>query len=356
MKLKFRWLCVLLMTMCANMALAESPADNPVQALLFSPEVLIHHRQEIGLSDEQVERIHARLEEAGPGAQEQQMRVNKAMGQLAELLSAEKVDEEAALKQLDEVLVIEKEQKQLHLRLMIQIRNELNPEQRKIAATINRSPQSTAGLEQRLQAKVARIEKEVQRRAEAGQPPFDVVGLMQKFPELMQNGQVEEAEALLDRVSAMLGLNRPERAPGKPQPADPLRQLAAKIQQVQQGAEKMQQNGKDVSQIQDLMDKVGPLLQQGKAAEAEKLVDEVLKLINKGAALDNKPSKSRDEVRSKSPDEVRSEVNALKKEDVAWRHIAWKTCLLDGLKSSREQNKPIMLWVFIDRPIDDERC
>jgi hypothetical protein len=278
------------------------------------------------------------------------------MGQLAELLSAEKVDEEAALKQLDEVLAVEKDQKQLHLRLMIQIRNELNPEQRKIAATIDRGPQSTDGLEQRLQAKLARIEKEVQRRAEAGQPPFDVVGLMQKFPELMQHGQVKEAEALLDRVSAMLGLNLPERAPGTPQPDGPLGQLAAKIQQVQQGAEKIQQNGEDVSKIQGLMDKVGPLLQQGKAAEAEKLVDEVLKLINKGAALDNKPSKSPAVIPSKSPDEVRSEVNALKKEDVALRHIAWKTCLLDGLKASREQNKPIMLWVFIDRPINDERC
>ncbi len=53
---------------------------------------------------------------------------------------------------------------------------------------------------------------------------------------------------------------------------------------------------------------------------------------------------------------VRAEVDALKKEDVAWRKIEWKTCLLDGLKASREQNKPIMLWIFIDRPIDDERC
>ena len=57
-----------------------------------------------------------------------------------------------------------------------------------------------------------------------------------------------------------------------------------------------------------------------------------------------------------SPEQVRSEVEALKKEDVAWRKIAWKTCLLDGLQASREQNKPIMLWIFIDRPIDDERC
>ena len=57
-----------------------------------------------------------------------------------------------------------------------------------------------------------------------------------------------------------------------------------------------------------------------------------------------------------SPEVVRAEVDALKKEDVAWRKIPWKTCLLDGLRASREQKKPIMLWIFIDRPIDDERC
>ncbi|MFP6675247.1 MAG: hypothetical protein VB878_09260 [Pirellulaceae bacterium] len=53
---------------------------------------------------------------------------------------------------------------------------------------------------------------------------------------------------------------------------------------------------------------------------------------------------------------VHVEVDALTKEDVNWRKIEWKTCLLDGLRASREQHKPIMLWIFIDRPIDDERC
>ena len=39
-----------------------------------------------------------------------------------------------------------------------------------------------------------------------------------------------------------------------------------------------------------------------------------------------------------------------------WREIAWKSCLLEGLKESRAQKKPVLLWVFIDRPIDDARC
>ncbi len=55
-------------------------------------------------------------------------------------------------------------------------------------------------------------------------------------------------------------------------------------------------------------------------------------------------------------DSLRAEIDALKAPDVAWRAIAWRTCLLDGLKASREQGKPVILWVFIDRPVDDARC
>ena len=59
---------------------------------------------------------------------------------------------------------------------------------------------------------------------------------------------------------------------------------------------------------------------------------------------------------SKSPAAVEAEIKALKRDKVAWRGIQWRTCLLQGLKESREKRKPLMLWIFIDRPIDDERC
>ena len=63
-----------------------------------------------------------------------------------------------------------------------------------------------------------------------------------------------------------------------------------------------------------------------------------------------------EQVTAKSPEEIRQAVEGLKKQDVAWREVRWKTCLLDGLDESRRTGKPLMLWVFIDRPIDDERC
>ena len=56
-----------------------------------------------------------------------------------------------------------------------------------------------------------------------------------------------------------------------------------------------------------------------------------------------------------TPEALKAEIEALKAAKPAWREIAWKSCLLEGLKESREKKKPVLLWVFIDRPIDDAR-
>ena len=57
-----------------------------------------------------------------------------------------------------------------------------------------------------------------------------------------------------------------------------------------------------------------------------------------------------------TPEALKAEIETLKAAKVAWREIAWKSCLIEGLKESREKKKPVLLWVFIDRPIDDARC
>ena len=62
------------------------------------------------------------------------------------------------------------------------------------------------------------------------------------------------------------------------------------------------------------------------------------------------------EKRPATPEALQTEIEALKSAKVAWRGVAWKSCLLEGLKESRAKNKPALLWVFIDRPIDDARC
>ena len=53
---------------------------------------------------------------------------------------------------------------------------------------------------------------------------------------------------------------------------------------------------------------------------------------------------------------LKAEIDALKPDKLAWREIVWKSCLLEGLKQAKAQHKPVLLWVFIDRPADDARC
>jgi hypothetical protein len=60
--------------------------------------------------------------------------------------------------------------------------------------------------------------------------------------------------------------------------------------------------------------------------------------------------------RQPTPEALKAEIEALRPAKVAWREIAWKSCLLEGLQEARRQQKPILLWVFIDRPADDARC
>jgi hypothetical protein len=57
-----------------------------------------------------------------------------------------------------------------------------------------------------------------------------------------------------------------------------------------------------------------------------------------------------------TPGALAAEIEALKAPGVAWRKVAWKSCLIEGLKASRAEKKPVLLWVFIDRPMDDARC
>jgi hypothetical protein len=65
---------------------------------------------------------------------------------------------------------------------------------------------------------------------------------------------------------------------------------------------------------------------------------------------------ARPEKKATTPEALKAEVEALQPAKVAWREIAWKSCLLEGLKEARATNRPVLLWVFIDRPCDDARC
>ncbi len=106
----------------------------------------------------------------------------------------------------------------------------------------------------------------------------DIVASMKKFVRL----RYALARQQLDDPG-----KRPEmvRRPGGPSP-----QLVGKIQRIQRAAEEKQRKGEDVTPIQKLMQQVGPLLQKGRVEEAEKLIDEALKLAGEDPGRDKEDS------------------------------------------------------------------
>jgi hypothetical protein len=74
------------------------------------------------------------------------------------------------------------------------------------------------------------------------------------------------------------------------------------------------------------------------------------------AVLFASSASGQDSKKAATPEALKADIRALKAAKVAWRAIAWKSCLLEGVKESRAKNKPALLWVFIDRPVDDARC
>lgn len=99
----------------------------------------------------------------------------------------------------------------------------------------------------------------------------DVVASMKRFIRKRYASALQQLDAPGKRPQVV-------RRPPAPQPL-----IVEKIHRIQRAAERMQRSGKDVSPIQRLMQQVGRLLQEGKREEAEKLVDEALKLAGDDA-------------------------------------------------------------------------
>ena len=109
---------------------AQQPASDPIGDAFFSPELVMQHQQTIGLTDQQKSFFKTELRKAQMRFTEVQWQLSDESEKLVALVKQEAVDEQAVLAQLDKVLNAEREIKRTQLSLVIQIRNNLTPEQR----------------------------------------------------------------------------------------------------------------------------------------------------------------------------------------------------------------------------------
>jgi len=155
------------------------------------------------------------------------------------------------------------------------------------------SSQPDEATRKRLTEKVERVKAGARAWAESGRDP-SVIGqtMEEKFKPLMEAGKIVEAEAVLDSVLEQLTKDTTN-TESPPASAETVQQrIAAKIERIKAGAQKLAESGTDPSAIlQTMGEKVGPLLDSGKFTEAEPEIDRVLaQLMPDGRNSDSPPS------------------------------------------------------------------
>lgn len=96
---------------------------------VFPPKFVMENQQAIGLRPAQIEAIKKAMAEAQQELLDLQWKLEADSQVLAKLLTNERVDEQGAIKKLGEVTTTEQQVKLVNFRLLVRIKNELDPEQ-----------------------------------------------------------------------------------------------------------------------------------------------------------------------------------------------------------------------------------
>ena len=105
------------------------PGDDPIGRLLFPPDKVLNHAQELGLDDVQRKGIRAEIQRTQPKFLEFQLDLQAEVEKMTQVLQEKPVDEAKVMTQLDRVLALEKSAKRTQIALLVRIKNLLTPEQ-----------------------------------------------------------------------------------------------------------------------------------------------------------------------------------------------------------------------------------
>ena len=119
---------LLALTSAAAQQSPQAPED-PLARVLFPPELVMQHQQDIALRAEQRTAITKAIQDFQSKVVDLQWRMQEQSQRLASLLDKPAVDQAAALAQVDEVLGVERDVKRAHISLLISIKNTLSAEQ-----------------------------------------------------------------------------------------------------------------------------------------------------------------------------------------------------------------------------------
>jgi Spy/CpxP family protein refolding chaperone len=111
---------------------AQSPsaaAPDDVARYLFAPELVFKYRETIGLDDAQSKVLKELVQKAQSKFLDLQWDMQVESGKLSQLLRSPRIDEAAAVAQVNKVLDLEREVKTAQISLLVRIKNMLTPAQ-----------------------------------------------------------------------------------------------------------------------------------------------------------------------------------------------------------------------------------
>jgi len=115
--------------MLAGTLSANAQKQDPVEQSFFPPELIMAHQEMIQLTQEQRNAIKDLMKKFQGEFMDLNWEMNELTTDLVNVISKPRVDETAALAQLDQVLRMENQIKKKQITLMIRIKNELTEEQ-----------------------------------------------------------------------------------------------------------------------------------------------------------------------------------------------------------------------------------
>jgi Spy/CpxP family protein refolding chaperone len=120
---------ILLISLAARAQSRPDGATDDIAQNLFAPDLVFKYRQDIELDEAQSKALKDLVQKAQSRFLDLQWDMQAEAGKLAQLLHMPKIDEAAALTQVDKVLGLEREVKKAQLSLLIRIKNLLTPAQ-----------------------------------------------------------------------------------------------------------------------------------------------------------------------------------------------------------------------------------
>ena len=137
-------LVLMMALLIGAVANAQSPpagTTDDIAQNLFAPDLVFKYREVIGLDETQSKSLKDLVQRAQGRFLDLQWDMQAEAGKLVQLLRLPRVDEAAALAQVDKVLAMEREVKRAQVSLLIQIKNLLTPgQQQKLSDLRSKSP------------------------------------------------------------------------------------------------------------------------------------------------------------------------------------------------------------------------